>query len=57
MKKIYIAPTTEQVKVRAEQQLLAGSYGLKNADATSTGGYYDTDARSSGWFEDDGEDY
>lgn len=57
MKKIYIAPTTEQVKVRAEQQLLAGSYGLKNADATSTDGYYDTDARSSGWFEDDGEDY
>ena len=39
MKKNYIKPNTEEIKVKLEQ-MIAGSLDLNNADASVTGGYY-----------------
>ena len=57
MKKTYIVPAMEIVRIATKQQMLAGSPGLLNKDAGLTGGEYN-DSRSvdSSIFDDD-EDY
>ena len=56
MKKTYIQPQTESIKINA-MTLLAGSGGVGNGDAV--GNSYDPDAKTygrRGWFDDDDED-
>jgi hypothetical protein len=56
MKKIYMAPTTEQVRVNIEQHILAGSPNAAvNKDEEIKEG--DFASRGGSWFDDDDEDY
>ena len=58
MKKIYLAPQTEQVMIKSQRHLMDLSFDVTNETATKTNGYYDTDARKSDWFDDEeDEDY
>ena len=55
MKKIYMAPQTEQVTIKSGQHLLDASMPITNEEAKKDGGYYNSDARGGSWFDD--EDY
>lgn len=56
MKKIYMAPTTEQVRVNIEQHILAGSpVAAVNKEEEIDEG--DFASRGGSWFDDDEEDY
>lgn len=57
MKKAYIEPKMEEIKVALSQHLLNNSIEVTNNQATVTNGYYNSDSRSAGdWFDDD-DDY
>lgn len=56
MKKIYMTPQTEVMKISVEQHMLEGSILLQGKKAGVTDGEYD-ESRGGGWFDDDEEDY
>lgn len=57
MKKIYMAPQTEQVIIKSGQHLLDASMPIKGDEANTDGeGYYNSDARGGSWFDDDEEE-
>ena len=56
MKKIYMTPQTEVMKISVEQHMLEGSLLLQGKEANVSGGEY-TESRGGSWFDDDEEDY
>lgn len=57
MKKTYIVPAMEIVRIATKQQMLVGSPGLLNEDAGLTGGEYNDSRSIDSFFFDDDEDY
>jgi len=57
MKKTYMTPQIEEVKVNIQQLMQVDSIAMRGDSATVNGdGNYNTLSRGGGWFDDD-EDY
>lgn len=58
MKKTYMTPQIEEVKVNIQQLMQVDSIAMRGDSATVNGdGNYNTLSRGGGWFDDDEEDY
>ena len=58
MKKTYMTPQIEEVKVNIQQLMQVDSIAMSGGSASVNGdGNYNTLSRGGGWFDDDEEDY